>query len=700
MSAELSAVLRRAAALAGQALPAARLAAAERAAAALPDGADATARFRAAWSACGLEGEPRAVRRLERHVLPAIAWSAAHGWLLVQARGADGSWSAADAAGRTVAVDGAATLQCVSIPARPAAGREAPRAIRLVREALWQRRRVFGEALAASVLINVLALAISLYTMQVYNRVIPNQGFDTLWVLSVGVLVAIGLEFLLRAVRSLAIDRASGAIDRDLSDWFFARLLGIRMEARPQSVGSLAAQVKGLEHLRGALTSAPTFVLVDAPFGVLFMAVIFVIAGPLAVVPLVALPACLAAGLAFQRLIDRGARTHHAHAHRKTGLLVEAIDGAESLKAAGADWKIQARWHETTASVADSDYRMRRLSALAQQLTATLQQLGYVAMVGYGAYLAADNRLTLGALIACTIIANRALAPVVQLPAVMLQWAHARAALAGLDAIARLPNEGEQHAAIVPPGVSGRLALEGVRFAYAPGRGPAMAVRGLVLNAGEKTCVLGGVGSGKSTLLKLACGLYRPDEGRVTLDGVDMALVAPAFLRDGIGFLPQEPRLFGGTLRDNLLLGLPDPGDEAILDAARRTGLFELISGQAHGLALPITEGGRGISGGQRQLVVLTRLLLQSPRIWVLDEPTNAMDAGAEARVARILRDAHAGGATLLVATHKAALIPLFDRVIVLQGGRVACDGPREQVLPRLVSPAPSRDVPLKEKIA
>jgi ATP-binding cassette subfamily C protein LapB len=457
------------------------------------------------------------------------------------------------------------------------------------------------------------------------------------------------------------------------------------MDARPASVGTLAAQLKGFELVRGVLTSSPLFILVDVPFGLLFTAVILLIGGKLALVPLLAIPVCLFAGLAFQRAIQRGAREHQQYNNSKTGLLVEAIDGAESLKANSADWKIQARWNLLVEQVGEAEYRTRRFSNLSMQTTQALQQAAYVSMIAFGAYLVVDNQLTQGALIGCAIIANRALSPILQLPGVMVQWAHARAALDGLDHIIGLPNETDADApALVPQSVAGELRFDRCRFIYAPQAPAALELQRFLLKPGEKVCVIGSVGAGKSTLLKLASGLYRPAQGKIFLDGIDMATIAPAFLRENIAYLPQEPRLFSGTLRDNLLIGLPDPGDEAILQAARRTGLFDLIAGQPKGLALPIAEGGRGISGGQRQQVALTRLVLARPRVWLMDEPSAAMDAGSEQKVIALLREAAADGASLLVSTHKTSLLPIFDRVVVLHAGRLVYDGPREEAMARM----------------
>jgi ATP-binding cassette subfamily C protein LapB len=271
----------------------------------------------------------------------------------------------------------------------------------------------------------------------------------------------------------------------------------------------------------------------------------------------------------------------------------------------------------------------------------------------------------------------------------MVQWAHARAALTGLDGIIGLPNETDEAApSLVPQALTGDLRFEQARFAYAPDAPPALDIARLSIKAGEKVALIGSVGAGKSTLLKLASGLFRPAGGKVFADGIDMETIAPAFLREKIGYLPQEPRLFSGTLRDNLLIGLPDPGDEAILQAARRTGLFDLIAAQPKGLGLAITEGGRGISGGQRQQVALTRLLLAQPRVWLLDEPTTAMDGASEQKIIALLREASASGATVIVSTHKTSLLPLVDRILVLHGGKVVFDGPREEAMARITTRA------------
>lgn len=563
----------------------------------------------------------------------------------------------------------------------------------LLREAVFRRKGILRDALVATLVVNLLALAISLFAMQVYDRVIPNAGFQTLYVLMAGAALAILLELLLRHVRGVLLDREGTKIDAELSEWFFARALSIRMEARPPTLGTFAAQIRGLELVRGVFASGPLFILADVPFALFFVWVIWLIGGLLALVPLAVLPVSLAAGFAFRRAIKRATAASQGYANRKAGTLVEAIDGVESIKANRAEAELAARWGDLVAAAGAEDDRIKYWSTLSANLTQTVQQLGRVALITYGAWLAVAGELTMGGLIACTIIGSRALAPFARLPGILVQWAQARAALANLDTLIERPNEQDEAAHQLTPGaLEGALRIEGARFAYPGNAHPALDLAAhsmLSIGAGERVGVVGAIGSGKSTFLKIASGLWRPGEGRAFLGGVDMAMIAPARLRELVAYVPQELRLIRGTLRDNLILGLPDPGDEALLGAARETGLIDLVNSHSLGLALPIAEGGRGISGGQRQLTALTRLLLVKPAVLLLDEPTASMDAATEARVIALLTRLAAAGTTLVVATHKTGVMALVDRLLVFKDGRLLLDGPREAVLARLAGKTP-----------
>ncbi len=642
-----------------------------------------------AWRGTGLSGSPAPMDRPQSADLPLLAWQPDTGWFVVLSPSPGGGWRAESVDGTPFELATLAGAQCFTLP-QPGAreGETGLSAAGLVWRAVKSRRNVFIEAAFATAVVNFITLASSIYSMQVYDRVIPNQGLQTLWVLTLGVALAALLEFLLKHVRGRSVDRTNLAIDHELSQWFFGHMMRLRMDQRPASIGTLASQVKSLELIRGVLGSTSLFVLADIPFAIFFIAVIGLIGGWVVLVPIVALPLALGAGLLFQRAIRSLSARDLAGTHLKTGLLVESIDGAESLKATGGEWKMQSRWNRLSSEVAVAELGIKDCSALSQNLTVALQQISYVALVATGAWLAANNQLTMGALLACSIISNRAMMPVVQLPGILVQWAHARAAIDGLNLILKLPAESDEDAhALKPAALQPDYRFERVRFAYGAADRSALEIEALAIRPGERVGVLGAVGSGKSTLLKLASGMYRPGSGKVFLGGIDMALLSPMARREAAGYLPQELRLFSGTLRDNLLLGMHDPGDEAILAAARRTGLIDLIGAQPQGLSLPITEGGRGVSGGQRQLIALTRLALASPRIWLLDEPTGAMDAVTEARILQLLQELASQGHSLLVATHKSALIPLFDRLIVLQNGRIAIDGTRDAVIAHLSAP-------------
>jgi ATP-binding cassette subfamily C protein LapB len=650
----------------------------------IPSG-QAAAVFDRAWQQGKLKGKPKSLRAPSQLDCPFVAAHGQRGWVAVLARNANGSWVTQDAAGARGELADLNGCECISLPHRESGEDEAVTTSSLVWRAIKKHKTIYLEALLATLIINLLTLTTSLYSMQVYDRVIPNQGFQTLYVLSVGVLVMILLELLLKHVRSNALDKSATEIDYDLSEWFFRRSLGIRLERRPQMVGTLASQIRGYEYIRVVFSSTTLFVLAEVPFALFFIFVIMLIGGWVALVPLVLLPIALVTGLFFQRQIVRSTKENQGQSNRKAGLLVESLDAAETLKANSADWRLMGRWNRLVAEASESEDKVKYFSTMSQHVTVSLQQGGFVAIIALGAYLVTQNELTMGALIACSIISNRVLSPITQLPAVMIQVVQAKVAAEGLDALIKLPNEiDDQLHAMTPGRVDAGVRFEQVRFDYGNRELVALEIEKLDIKPGERVGVLGSIGSGKSTLTKLASGLYRPSAGRVFLGGLDMAQIASQVLRENIAYLPQDVRLISGTLRDNLLQGLPDPGDEAILETARKTGLIALIVSHPKGLFLPISEGGSGVSGGQRQLIGLTRMILAKPSVYILDEPTASMDSATEATVVAQLGEIAASGATMLIATHKTALLPLVDRLLVIHGGKLAIDGPRDAVIARL----------------
>ena len=558
---------------------------------------------------------------------------------------------------------------------------------RLIRNELFSHGSLLRDALVGGMMISVLALATSFYSLQTYDRVIPTAAAQTLLVLTLGVLGAIVFEWLAKRVRSRLYERLIDAVDQRLARTVFLRFLSVRLDQLPQSVGALSAQMRGYETVRGFFTSATSSLMVDAPFALLFLGVIAMIGGWLAGIPLAFFAVCLLIGIYYRKQVDRLATQSNIASNKKTGLLVEAIEGAETIKSGQGGWRVLSRWMKTTDDARDSDLQMRNVSEHSQHLASALQQTSYILLVAAGAMLVSQGELTLGSLIACSILSSRVLSPVAMIPAQLVQWAHAKAALQGLDSLWALQDDHHgQEAPIVLASIKGAYRFEGVVAHY--GGKKALMLPKLVIRPGEKVGVLGPIGAGKTTLLRLLSGMYKPQEGRVLLDDVDIAHLSKPLLAESLGYVQQDGRLFAGSLRDNLILGLLDPGDETILQAARDTGLLQtVVANHPKGLQQEIFEGGTGLSGGQRQLVNLTRAFLRRPRIWLLDEPTASMDRNLEQQVTQALKSAIGTTDTLVLVTHKAEMFALVDRLIVIVNQQVVIDGPKEQVLQKLQSP-------------
>ena len=556
--------------------------------------------------------------------------------------------------------------------------------------AIKKRKSIFFEAVLGTFMVSIFGLMSALYTMQVYDRVVPTNGFSTLWVLTIGVLLAIIFEFLMKLVRAHMVDRASKAIDIELSSVFFGKALDIRAESRPSTVGTFASQIRHFESVRNFMTSTTLFILADAPFALFFIFVIYLLAGPVALVPLCMLPLGFLIGFSMKGPIEQYAAETMEESNKKNGLLIEAIDGIEAVKAVSAEWKIKDRWRDLTLQISNSELKTKLLTAISTSSAQSVQQLSYVGIIATGAYAISQGNLTMGGLIACSIISGRALTPLAQIPNLIVQWKHAKIALDVLDGIMAMPSEQTTERNIVPDHCAGQIKVSELSFAYAENT-PPVQVGNMEINPGDRIAVLGAVGSGKSTLLKLLSGLYRPQAGKVFLDGVDTQLIAVEFLREQMGYLPQEVRLFNGSLRENLVLGLPVLSDSQILQAAAKTGLDRAIQGHPQGLDILISEGGKGLSGGQRQLVGLTRMLLAKPKMLLLDEPTASMDLQLEAQVMDHLFQEVDKEAVVIMATHKAGAMKHVNRVMVMEAGRVVLDGPKEKVMEEINRQAAKR---------
>jgi ATP-binding cassette subfamily C protein LapB len=563
---------------------------------------------------------------------------------------------------------------------------------------MWGLRSHYLHVVLATLVINLLSIAISLYVMNVYDRVVPNRTYDTLWVLTAGTALALVFEFAARTLRGWLIDSAGRRADLEISTGLFARLLSMRLEGKPASSGAFVSNLRDFESVRDVLTSATLTALVDLPFVALFIAVIVAIAPPLAWVPVGAIVLVLVAGLAVQAPLARSIRASMKDGSQRQGLAVESVEGLETLKANNAYGFAQQRWQWYTEAVAATSMRSRTLSAMVVNFTMMVSQAVTVVTVVWGVYLIHAGTLSLGALIGVVILSGRAIAPLGQVASLAVRLQQARSAFDGLQALMDRPLEREPdrgYLALAAP--RGELAFGAVDFSHDP-KGPTL-FRGLELSlrAGEKVALLGRTGSGKSTLLRLGSGLYAPNAGMVRIDGIEGRQIDPAELRSVIGLLPQDPRLFLGTLRENLDVGRGGRAadDARLVSVLRALGLDAMIARHPRGLDMQLGEDGAGLSGGQKQLVALARLMLRDPRIVLLDEPTSGLDQTTEAAVVAALAD-WTRDRTLVVATHRPAALQLVDRIVVLEAGRIVLDAPKAQALEQLargiVVAAPSQE--------
>ncbi len=543
---------------------------------------------------------------------------------------------------------------------------------------------IYKHVLLATVVINILALASPLFIMNVYDRVVPNSAFDTLWALALGVFVAYLFDFLLRNLRSYFADIAGKNADVIIASKLMQQMTAMRLDHKPESAGTLANNLREFESLREFFSSSTLAVLVDMPFIFLFIGLIGYIAPPLAYAPLVAVPVVVLVGyflqIPFRRIIEKSFR----EGAQKNALLVESITGIETIKTSMAEGQIQKRWEEVVGLNAKSTSHARALSNFSVTFSQWSAQLVSIAIIIGGVYLISEGELTLGGLIACNILVGRAMAPLGAVAAMLTRLQQSRMALKSLDLLMRQPNERPTDREFIPAqNLNPSLSFENVHFQYPNSQTPALNGVNLEIKAGEKVAIIGRTGSGKSTLGRLCMGLYEPQQGSVKLDGIDLRQLHVADLRQHIGYVSQDNYLFYGSIRDNIAFGAPYVDGPAILSAANLAGVTDFVKGHPSGFDWQVGERGMNLSGGQRQAVTIARALLLDPEILVLDEPTSAMDNNAELllrqRMASMLQDK-----TLLLFTHRTSLLSLVDRVVVMDAGRVVADGPKADVLKAL----------------
>jgi len=554
--------------------------------------------------------------------------------------------------------------------------------------AVMAQRFVYRDVMLAALLVNVFALAFPLFSMNVYDRVVPNNAVETLWALAIGVTLILLADLAMRKLRSRFVDEASARIDVELSARLMERVLGMRLENKPESVGSFASNLRGFEQVRDFIASSTVTTLIDLPFALLFVGVMLWISPWLAIPSVVVFGIIVITGtIAQHRLHELSETTYRASAQRNA-TLVESLAGIETIKTQGAEGVIQARWERVNTFLARINVRMRGLSSGAMYTASTLTQFASVAVILIGVYLINERQLTMGGLIACSMLAGRALAPAGQIVGLLMQYQGARTALTSLDALMAKPVERPTPEEGGQPFVQrrdfkGEIEFRAVRFKY-PGRDDA-ALDGVSfrITPGERVALIGRVGSGKSTIQRLIMGLYQPTDGAVLLDGIDLRQLDPADVRRGVGCVSQDVLLFYGSMRDNITLGLPYADDSAIVAAADTAGLTDFVNRHPRGFDMPVGERGDSLSGGQRQCVGLARALLHNAPVLLLDEPTSAMDFSTEAQITQRIT-AWAQHKTVVLVTHRTSLLSLVSRVIVIDGGKVVADGPRDRIMEAL----------------
>ncbi len=545
----------------------------------------------------------------------------------------------------------------------------------------WFWSRVFSgwrhyiDIAMASAVANLLALAGIIFSMQIYDRVIPSQSIPTLWVLFSGVCIAACFEFALKLTRSKISDLVGKRIDLNISDLVFGRALRIRNDSRSKSTGTFIAQIRELEHVREMITSTTVSAMTDIPFIILFLFILYWAGGPLVFVVLAALPLLLLPGLLAQRPLAKLSAEGMREAAIRNAMLVEAVEGIEDIKLLRAENRFQNIWNRMNDVSSDISIKQRSITNGLLCWTQQIQGMTYATVLLTGGYLAMNGDITTGALVGTSILASRMMAPITQLAGILARWQNAKVARTALNELMKRPVDYPEKGCLIhKTSIAGSFKLENVQFQYnEEDKKPILTIDSLEVKEGERVAVLGKIGAGKSTLLHLLSGLHRPQTGMVRIEGLDINLIDPADIRREVGLLSQNARLFFGTVRENLIMGNPLATDEELMEALRISGSLGFVQKLPGGLEYQILEGGRGLSGGQCQALLLARTILCNPRTVLLDEPTASFDEHTEKQVIANLQQ-WLNGRTMIVATHRMAMVESVDRIIVIENGRIIKD--------------------------
>lgn len=545
-------------------------------------------------------------------------------------------------------------------------------------------RVIYAEVLLAAFFINMFGIASSLFTMNVYDRVVPNEAFETLWALAIGISIVYIFDFMLRNLRAHFLDFAGRKADVKISGELFEQVMGMTMAVRPASAGVLTSNMKEFETLRDFFTSATIVAFIDLPFVFLYILIIGIIGGPIAFVPLAGIPLIVGMGLILQGPLQKIIRQSLHESSMKNALLFETITGLETIKMQAAEGHTQRNWEELTDKASITNVKSRTVAAFAQNWALFIQQLVTVGIIIVGVYLISEGLLTMGGLIACVILSGRAMSPLGQVAGLLTRFAQSKQGLEQLDQLMRKPVErpAGKHF-ITMPQMRGKVEFKDVIFHYPGQTVPALNNVSFAIEPGERIGIIGAVGSGKTTIERLLLNLYQPDSGSVQIDGTDVRQVDPGDLRRSVGAVQQSPHLFYGSVRQNITMGHETAPDSAVLKAAELSGVMEFLGESAAGLDTQVGERGEALSGGQRQAVAIARSLLYDPPILILDEPTASMDPASENRLKKRLQELCENKTTILI-THKGAMLSLVNKLILIDRGRLVAYGPKDDVIRKL----------------
>ena len=561
-----------------------------------------------------------------------------------------------------------------------------PRLADWLMEPMRRNRDTYWKVAVAAVFINIFGLLTALFTMTVYDRVVPNNAMSSLVALSIGLGIVIIFDFILKLLRAYFVDHAGAQIDRDIGEQVFARLLAIRLELKKGSTGALAGMMRELEALRDFFASATLTAVVDVPFIILTLVVVGIIGGPVVLVPGLMVPFVILIGWLTHPALDRLAARSLGEAMLKQSVLVEAIGGLETVKTSGAAPLLSRRWLKAVEQHSDSSLRQRLISAIGVTFATSAGTISYAGVVIVGVNLIAEQEMTMGGLIACSILAGRAIAPLAQISQLLSRLSSTRTAYRQINAMMEMPSEGPESGALKLSRVEGKIELRNVGFRYPGAPERALDEVSFTIEPGEHVALLGRVGSGKSTIARMILGLYPPEEGLIMLDGTDIRQLDPSDLRENIGAAMQESVLLTGSVRENIVLDRAMVDDEELVRAAQISGTHQFMGQIANGYDLKLADRGEGLSGGQRQSIAIARAIAGRPPIMIMDEPSSAMDAQTEGALIQRLQE-ELKGRTVILITHRPPLLQLVQRIILLEKGKVVTDGPRDSVLQKIMRP-------------